>query len=150
MEATGIPAFTVEQARGMIDDEHPLCFGYADGALNAAARRFREADVVLLLGKRLDHRYRYGQVFGPEAQADSGRPGPGGNWPQPGRSRRAAGRLGGAITEQLTAAAGAGSKADKSAWVAQLAQDREAWLNQMRGPTPPARNRCTRSMCSPH
>ena len=32
----------------------------------------------------------------------------------------------------MTAAAGAGSKADKSAWVAQLAQDRDAWLNQMR------------------
>ena len=131
VEATGIPAFTVEQARGMIDDEHPLCFGYADGALNAAARRFREADVVLLLGKRLDHRYRYGQVFGPEAKLIQADPAPA----EIGRNRGVAvGLLGdlGAITEQLTAAAGAGSKADISAWVAQLAQDRDAWLNQMR------------------
>ena len=67
-EATGIPVFTVEQARGLLDDDHPLCFGYADGALNPAARRFREADVVLLLGKRLDHRYRYGNIFGPAAR----------------------------------------------------------------------------------
>ena len=25
-ESTGIPVFTVEQARGLLDDEHPLCF----------------------------------------------------------------------------------------------------------------------------
>ena len=66
-EKIGSPVFTVEQARGLIDDDHPLCFGYADGALNATARRFREADVVLLLGKRLDHRYRYGGIFSPTA-----------------------------------------------------------------------------------
>lgn len=60
VEATGIPIFTVEQARGIIADDHPLCFGYADAALNGAAKHFRQADVVLLLGKRLDHRYRYG------------------------------------------------------------------------------------------
>ena len=136
VEATGIPSFTVEQARGMIDDEHPLCFGYADGALNAAARRFREADVVLLLGKRLDHRYRYGQIFGPEAKLIQADPAPA----EIGRNRGVAvGLLGdlGAITEQLTAAAGpAGrgqsSKADISAWVSQLSQDREAWLDELR------------------
>ena len=136
VEATGIPSFTVEQARGMIDDEHPLCFGYADGALNRAARRFREADVVLLLGKRLDHRYRYGQIFGPEAKLIQADPAPA----EIGRNRGVAvGLLGdlGAITEQLTAAAGpAGrgqsSKADISAWVSQLSQDREAWLDELR------------------
>ena len=67
-EATGAPIFTVEQARGLIDDLHPLCFGYADGALNRTARKFREADVVLLLGKRLDHRYRYGGIFDADAK----------------------------------------------------------------------------------
>ena len=136
VEATGIPSFTVEQARGMLDDEHPLCFGYADGALNAAARRFREADVVLLLGKRLDHRYRYGQIFGPEAKLIQADPAPA----EIGRNRGVAvGLLGdlGAITEQLTAAAGpAGrgqsSKADISAWVSQLSQDRETWLDELR------------------
>ena len=67
-ESTGIPVFTVEQARGLLDDEHPLCFGYADGGLNPTARRFREADVVLLLGRRVDHRYRYGAVFSDSAK----------------------------------------------------------------------------------
>ena len=133
VEATGVPAFTVEQARGLIDDEHPLCFGYADGALNGAARRFREADVVLLLGKRLDHRYRYGQIFGPEAKLIQADPAPA----EIGRNRGVAvGLLGdlGAIAEQLTAAAGrGGGKADIAPWVAQLTQDRAAWLEQMRG-----------------
>lgn len=132
VEATGVPAFTVEQARGLIDDEHPLCFGYADGALNGAARRFREADVVLLLGKRLDHRYRYGQIFSPEAKLIQADPAPA----EIGRNRGVAvGLLGdlGAIAEQLTAAAGrGGGKADIAPWVAQLTQDRAAWLEQMR------------------
>ena len=132
VEATGVPAFTVEQARGMIDDEHSLCFGYADGALNGAARRFREADVVLLLGKRLDHRYRYGQIFGPEAKLIQADPAPA----EIGRNRGVAvGLLGdlGAIAEQLTAAAGrGGGKADIAPWVSQLTQDRAAWLEQMR------------------
>ena len=132
VEASGVPAFTVEQARGMIDDEHSLCFGYADGALNGAARRFREADVVLLLGKRLDHRYRYGQIFSPEAKLIQADPAPA----EIGRNRGVAvGLLGdlGAIAEQLTAALSrGGGKTDLSPWIAQLTQDRAAWLNQMR------------------
>ena len=132
VEASGVPAFTVEQARGMIDDEHSLCFGYADGALNGAARRFREADVVLLLGKRLDHRYRYGQIFSPEAKLIQADPAPA----EIGRNRGVAvGLLGdlGAIAEQLTAAISrGGGKTDLSPWITQLRQDRAAWLNQMR------------------
>ena len=132
VEASGVPAFTVEQARGMIDDEHSLCFGYADGALNGAARRFREADVVLLLGKRLDHRYRYGQIFSPEAKLIQADPAPA----EIGRNRGVAvGLLGdlGAIAEQLTAVLSrGGGKTDISPWIAQLSQDRDAWLNQMR------------------
>ena len=132
VEASGVPAFTVEQARGMIDDEHSLCFGYADSALNGAARRFREADVVLLLGKRLDHRYRYGQIFSPEAKLIQADPAPA----EIGRNRGVAvGLLGdlGAIAEQLTAAVSrGGGKTDLSPWLAQLRQDRAAWLDQMR------------------
>ena len=129
-ETSGIPMFTVEQARGLIDDEHPLCFGYADGALNAAARRFREADVVLLLGKRLDHRYRYGQVFNSAAKIIQADPAAA----EIGRNRGVAiGLLGdlGAITEQLTAAM-KGSKLDLQSWLGLLKQDREAWLERLR------------------
>ena len=133
-EAAGAPVFTVEQARGLLDDEHPLCFGYGDGALNPAARHFREADVALLLGKRLDHRYRYGGVFAAEAKLIQADPSPA----EIGRNRGVA--IGiqadlGAAVEQLTAAlaAGSGSAADgKSDWLARLRQDRDAWDAELR------------------
>ena len=129
-ESGGIPVFTVEQARGLLDDEHPLCFGYADGALNPTARRFREADVVLLLGKRMDHRYRYGGVFPADAKIIQADPSPA----EIGRNRGVAvgiqGDLG-AVTEQLTAAIG-GAKGDIAAWVNQLEQDRNNWDQQLR------------------
>ena len=133
-ETTGIPVFTVEQARGLLDDEHPLCFGYADGALNPTARRFREADVVLLLGKRLDHRFRYGGVFSADARLIQADPSPA----EIGRNRGVAvgiqGDLG-AIVEQLTAViSSAGTSGEsKAAWVGQLRQDRNAWDEELRG-----------------
>jgi acetolactate synthase-1/2/3 large subunit len=133
-EATGIPTFTVEQSRGLLDDEHPLCFGYADGALNPTARRFREADVVLLLGKRLDHRYRYGGVFSADARLIQVDPSPA----EIGRNRGVAvgiqGDLG-AVVEQLTGtlSSSAATGESKSAWVDQLRQDRNAWDEELRG-----------------
>ncbi|MDP6226321.1 MAG: thiamine pyrophosphate-binding protein [Dehalococcoidia bacterium] len=130
-EATGIPVFTVEQARGLLDDEHPLCFGYADGALNPPARRFSEADVVLLLGKRLDHRYRYGDIFSPAAQIIQADPSPA----EIGRNRGVAvGLLGdlGALVDQLTAAIKPGSRDGIASWVDQLREDRSAWMQEMR------------------
>ena len=132
VEATGIPIFTVEQARGLIDDEHELCFGYADGALNRAARKFREADVVLLLGKRLDHRYRYGQIFSADAKLIQADPAEA----EIGRNRGiSVGLLGdlGAITEQLTAAARQTGKAKVESWISQLKQEQDSWMEELRG-----------------
>jgi acetolactate synthase-1/2/3 large subunit len=129
-ETTGIPVFTVEQARGLLDDEHPLCFGYADGSLNPTARRFRDADVVLLLGKRLDHRYRFGQIFGADAKLIQADPSPA----EIGRNRGVTvGLLGdlGAIVDQITGAAAKGSKPNVSSWVEQLEQDRKAWNDEL-------------------
>ncbi len=130
-EGTGIPVFTVEQARGLLDDEHPLCFGYADGALNPTARRFREADVVLLLGKRLDHRYRYGGVFSSDAKLVQVDPSPA----EIGRNRGVAvgiqGDLG-AVVQQLASALSSGANESKVAWVEQLRQDRNAWDEELR------------------
>ena len=127
-EKIGAPVFTVEQARGLIDDDHPLCFGYADGALNATARRFREADVVLLLGKRLDHRYRYGGIFSPTAKIIQADP----SEAEIGRNRGVAvpllGDLG-AITEQLTA--NCQSNPNLAPWLSQLETDRQGWLDSL-------------------
>ncbi len=67
VEATGVPLFTIDTARGLVSDDHPLCFGYADPLLNTAATLFGEADLVFLFGKRLDFRLRFGDVFAPNA-----------------------------------------------------------------------------------
>ena len=127
-EKIGAPVFTVEQARGLIDDDHPLCFGYADGALNATARRFREADVVLLLGKRLDHRYRYGGIFSPTAKIIQADP----SEAEIGRNRGVSvpllGDLG-AISEQLTSACQ--SNPNLAPWLSQLQIDRQGWLDTL-------------------
>ena len=54
--------------RGAISDEHPLCLGYADPALNKAVHKaFKEADLFLVLGKRIDYRLALGgpRLFNP-------------------------------------------------------------------------------------
>jgi len=73
-DTTGLPIFTIDTARGLISDDHPCCFGYADPLLNPAATLFAQADVALVLGRRLDYRLRFGNVFPRECkliQADS-------------------------------------------------------------------------------
>ena len=109
------------------------CYGYADGALNPTARRFREADVVLLLGKRLDHRYRYGAAFSDSAKVIQADP----SAAEIGRNRGVAvgieGDLG-AVVEQITAATkAAGSRENISDWITQLDQDAAAWDAELRG-----------------
>ena len=134
MEVTGLPLFTVEQARGLVSDDHPLCFGYADGAMNAAARRFGESDVVLLLGKRLDHRYRFGRppFFSASARLIQVDPSP----DEIGRNRGVSvGIVGdiGAVVEQLTRQAKTQSWPSSltAPWLAQLRQDRETWIEHL-------------------
>ncbi len=130
-ETTGVPVFTVEQARGLLDDDHPLCLGYADGAMNPAARRFREADVVLLLGKRMDHRYRYGNIFSPSARIIQADPSPA----EIGRNHGVAiGLLAdlGALADQITATFGNSRLEDINPWITQLRDDRAAWLQRLR------------------
>lgn len=130
LEETGLPLFTVESARGLVPDDHPLCFGYADPALNASARLLGEADAVLLLGKRLDIRTRYGALFHPSArlvQVD----------PEPtviGRNRPVAvgivGHLG-AVVEQMRAEARGCRWRDLGAWRERLESARRAQLREL-------------------
>jgi acetolactate synthase I/II/III large subunit len=62
-ERTSIPVSTITLARGAFPDDHPLSLGYADPSLNrAAARAFAEADVALVLGKRIDFRLGLGNT----------------------------------------------------------------------------------------
>lgn len=61
IERTSVPLYTITMARGVVTDDHPLSLGYADPALNQAVHTaFREADVVLVLGKRIDYRLALG------------------------------------------------------------------------------------------
>ena len=54
VEMSGIPLLTEGDARGIVSDDHPLCFGFFDTALNSAAKLISDADVVLLLGRKQD------------------------------------------------------------------------------------------------
>lgn len=61
VEHTSLPLYTITMARGTVSDEHPLVMGYADPALNYAVHTaFREADVFLVVGKRIDYRLAMG------------------------------------------------------------------------------------------
>jgi acetolactate synthase-1/2/3 large subunit len=61
IEHTSMPLYTITMARGIVPDDHPLVMGYADPALNAAVRTaFREADLFLVVGKRIDYRLAMG------------------------------------------------------------------------------------------
>ena len=61
IEHTSLPLYTITMARGTVPDDHPLVMGYADPALNYAVHTaFREADLFLVVGKRIDYRLALG------------------------------------------------------------------------------------------
>jgi acetolactate synthase I/II/III large subunit len=61
IETALLPLYTITLARGLVPDTHPHCMGYADPALNRAAlEAYREADLIVVIGKRLDYRLALG------------------------------------------------------------------------------------------
>ena len=71
VEYTSLPLYTITMARGVLPDSHPLSMGYADPALNHAVHAaFREADLFLIVGKRIDYRLALGgpRLFPPGAR----------------------------------------------------------------------------------
>ena len=71
IDLTQIPLYTITMGRGAVSDDHPLVMGYADPALNYAVHTaFREADLFLIVGKRIDYRLAMGgaRLFPPEAR----------------------------------------------------------------------------------
>jgi len=54
IETTRLPLVTEEQSRGLVPDDHPQVFGYFERGLNRAAAKVRDADVVVLLGRKQD------------------------------------------------------------------------------------------------
>lgn len=62
-ELTQVPVYTITFGRGALPDGHPYSLGYADPSLNrAAARALPEADLFLILGKRIDYRLAMGST----------------------------------------------------------------------------------------
>ena len=54
IETTRVPLMTEGDARGLVSDDHPYCHGFFDSGLNRAARLLREADAVVLMGRKQD------------------------------------------------------------------------------------------------
>lgn len=54
IETTRVPLMTEGDARGLVSDAHPYCYGFFDSGLNRAARLLREADAVILMGRKQD------------------------------------------------------------------------------------------------
>ena len=69
IETTRLPILTEEQARGLISDDHPYAFGFFERGLNRVAAKVREADVVLLLGRKQD--FTIGFCRPPHVAADA-------------------------------------------------------------------------------
>ncbi len=65
VEQTGIPFYTTPQSRGMIPEDHPLCY------LTARSMAFREADLILVIGTRLN--YVIGHAAPPRFAAEARR-----------------------------------------------------------------------------
>lgn len=69
VETTRLPVLTEGQARGLISDDHPQAFGFFERGLNQAASKLREADLVVLLGRKQD--YTIGYCRPPNVAADA-------------------------------------------------------------------------------
>ncbi len=140
LELTRLPLFTEGAARGMVADDHPYCFGFFDHGLNRAAAMIRDADVVLILGKKLDHSIGYGlpPVMAADARVIQVDPAP----EQIGRNRDAAVGIVGdvaGVVEQLAQEASALEWPDRP-WLGSLRRqlaDQAEWAAAAAVPGPP-------------
>jgi len=63
VEASGIPFYTTPQSRGVIAEDHPYCY------LTARSTAFREADLIMVIGTRMN--YVIGHAAPPRFNADA-------------------------------------------------------------------------------
>ncbi len=69
VEKVNMPVFTLNFGRGIVSDDHPLCFGAGSpSAPNAFKKVTSEADLIILLGIRLSLYIGWGRTFNPEAK----------------------------------------------------------------------------------
>ncbi len=132
VETTHIPFVSEDSARALIPDSHPYSIGLGYLPLNRAAQMVREADVVLMLGKRLDYTLGFGGTppFGAGTKLIVVDPSPA----EIGRARAAdvavLSDLGPACT-QLADEAERLTWDKHSDWVASLHRAHEEWLAEL-------------------
>ncbi len=69
LERAPMPSFTLNFGRGIIPDQHRLCFGPASPSAPVAFKTITShADLILLLGIRLSLYIGWGRTFNPEAR----------------------------------------------------------------------------------
>jgi len=140
IELTHMPLFTEDVARGLVSDDHPLCLGFFERGLNRAARLLRDADVVVLLGRKQDYTISYAKppVIAADARIIQIDPSPA----EIGRNRGVTVGIVGdieAVVEQMTQEAK--TKTWKPLpWLKQLHAEQEAhgaWLGSLAKPEQP-------------
>lgn len=69
VEKSGIPVYTQGLARGMISDEHPLCYESSTGTRPGSTMVAQAmSDLVIFLGNRLSLFYMFGKLINPQAK----------------------------------------------------------------------------------
>ncbi len=128
VETTHIPFVSEDSARALIPDSHEYSIGLGYLPLNQAAQRVRDADVVLMLGKRLDYTLGFAgsPPFAKGARIIVVDPSPA----EIGRARSVeVGILGdlGPVVDQLLDEAKSRSWEKRDEWVDSLKGDHAAW-----------------------
>lgn len=135
LKQTKLPYFDVTMARGVISEKFGAHYGYADPALNRGCiPAFQAADVVLVLGKRIDYRLAMGgpRLFGKETrfiQVDL-------HEPEIGNVRDVAEGVVGDVRTFLESALPSAPWDARTAWVKQIAKWRKEWLTKLLAPAP--------------
>ena len=132
VELTGIPFVSEDSARALIPDSHELSIGLGYMPLNPAAQLVSEADVVIMLGKRLDYTLAYGgsPPFARAVKFVVIDPSPA----EIGRARSATvGVLGdvGSVVEQMLDRAGAYEWSVDPMWRLKLKSAHAAWIESL-------------------
>ena len=139
VETTRIPFVSEDSARALIPDSHPYSIGLGYLPLNRAAQMVRNADIVLMLGKRLDYTLGYGGYppFNKDVKFIIVDPAPA----EIGRARTAEvavlSDVGPAIS-QLADEAAALTWQEPTEWLSALRSEQEAWMEELYGHASPS------------
>ena len=131
IETTRLPLLTEGDARGLVPDHHPYCYGFFDSGLNRAARLTRQADVVMLLGRKQD--LIVGYAMPPTIPADARLIQVDRSAAEIGRNRGVAVGIVGdveAVVGQLADEASKHTWKDLP-WLAELETERRAWVEHL-------------------